>query len=90
MALKKKTCEHLRGLGNPKLPKALVCEQCVETGSRWVHLRTCQTCGITLCCDSSPHKHASKHYEETDHPVIRSAEPGENWLYCYPHQLFMS
>jgi hypothetical protein len=48
-----------------------------------VHLRTCQTCGVTLCCDSSPNRHASAHARAAQHPVIASAEPGERWLYCY-------
>ena len=60
------------------------CEECVKIGARWVHLRTCQTCGATLCCDSSPNKHATRHARDTQHPVIASAEPGERWLYCYP------
>jgi Zn-finger in ubiquitin-hydrolases and other protein len=53
-----------------------------------VHLRTCQTCGITLCCDSSPNRHASKHARTSGHPVIASAESGERWLYCYPDDAF--
>jgi hypothetical protein len=53
-----------------------------------VHLRTCQTCGLTLCCDSSPNRHASKHAHATEHPVIASAQPGEHWLYCYPDDAF--
>jgi ubiquitin-hydrolase Zn-finger-containing protein len=51
-------------------------------------LRTCQTCGVTLCCDSSPNRHASGHARATTHPVIASAEPRERWLYCYPDQAF--
>jgi uncharacterized UBP type Zn finger protein len=65
-----------------------VCEDCVKTGARWVHLRTCQTCGVTRCCDSSPNRHASAHARETAHPVIASAEPDERWLYCYPDEAF--
>ncbi|MCA1586767.1 MAG: UBP-type zinc finger domain-containing protein [Acidobacteria bacterium] len=60
-----------------------VCEECVKTHARWVHLRTCQECGVTLCCDSSPNKHASKHARTSRHPVVASAEPGEQWLYCF-------
>lgn len=52
-------------------------------GGRWVHLRTCQSCGETLCCDSSPARHARHHTEATGHPIVSSAEPGERWLYCY-------
>ncbi|WP_235048385.1 UBP-type zinc finger domain-containing protein [Arcticibacter svalbardensis] len=54
-----------------------------------MHLRTCQTCGHTLCCDASPHKHMTKHYHETQHPVIASAEKGERWLWCYPDEQFV-
>jgi hypothetical protein len=53
-----------------------------------MHLRTCQSCGVTLCCDSSPNRHASKHAKSSTHPVIASAEPGEQWLYCYPDEAF--
>ncbi|MES2387776.1 MAG: UBP-type zinc finger domain-containing protein [Bacteroidota bacterium] len=63
-----------------------VCEICVTTGQHWVHLRTCQTCGHTHCCDSSPGKHAYKHFLATGHPVMASAEPGERWLWCYVHK----
>jgi hypothetical protein len=64
------------------------CEQCLKTGSTWVHLRTCQRCGATLCCDNSPKRHATQHNTETAHPVMASAEPGERWLYCYPDDAF--
>jgi len=64
-------------------PNVLVCEEYVQTGSPWVHLRTCQSCAVTLCCDSSPNRHASKHARASSHPVAASAEPGERWLYCY-------
>jgi hypothetical protein len=76
-------CEHLRAVASKR-----VCETCVEIGAGWVHLRTCQACGITLCCDSSPHKHASAHARETGHPVVASAEPGERWLWCYVDEEF--
>ena len=59
-----------------------------EDRRTWVHLRTCQTCGATLCCDSSPNRHATRHAQASGHPVIASAEPGERWLYCYPHDAF--
>jgi hypothetical protein len=63
------------------------CVVCVRTGARWVHLRTCQTCGLTHCCDSSPNRHATAHHRSRGHPVIASAEPGERWLYCYEHEV---
>lgn len=82
------TCAHLAGVTNVKPPARHECEECVKTGDRWVHLRTCQTCGVTLCCDSSPNRHASGHAKSSSHPVIASAEPGERWLYCYPDDAF--
>ncbi len=82
------TCAHLERLIDVRPPKEYECEECVKTRSRWVHLRTCQTCGATLCCDSSPNRHASKHARSADHPVVASAEPGERWLYCYPDDAF--
>jgi uncharacterized UBP type Zn finger protein len=76
-------CVHIDAIQAVRKAKAFVCEQCVALGSAWVHLRTCQTCGTTLCCDDSPNRHASKHARSSGHPVIASAEPGERWLYCY-------
>ena len=81
-------CEHLRNFER-KEPKAYECEECMKTGDRWVHLRTCQSCGVTLCCDSSPNKHASAHAKSHNHQVIISAEPGETWAYCYEHDALM-
>ena len=59
------------------------CAECVAIGSGWVHLRLCLVCGKVGCCDSSPNKHASRHYAATDHPVMRSIEPDEDWGYCF-------
>ena len=81
-------CSHLDAIESIKQPQRRECEECVKIGARWVHLRTCQTCGVTLCCDSSPNKHASKHAHATAHPVIASAQPMERWLYCYPDDAF--
>jgi len=81
-------CADLSAITTVKGPRERRCEECVKIGSSWVHLRTCQTCGATLCCDSSPNRHASRHAEKTGHPVIASAEPGERWLYCYRDQIF--
>ena len=81
-------CTHIESINEVKQPKQRECEECVKIGSRWVHLRTCQTCDATLCCDSSPNRHATAHAHATEHPVIASAEPGERWLYCYPDDAF--
>ncbi|MEO8033279.1 MAG: UBP-type zinc finger domain-containing protein [Acidobacteriota bacterium] len=77
-------CIHLQAIETVKQPERRECEECVKIGARWVHLRTCQECGGTRCCDSSPNQHASKHARSSKHPVAASAEPGERWLYCYP------
>ena len=82
-------CDHIRDLGAVKHPKAHVCEDCVKIGSTWVHLRTCQTCHGTRCCDNSPNQHASKHAHASGHPVIASGERGERWLYCFPDDTFV-
>lgn len=76
-------CTHL-GLINPTVrPSGKGCKECLETGGKWVHLRMCEICGHVGCCDSSPNKHATKHFHKTKHPIIRSFEPGENWYWCY-------
>lgn len=81
-------CDHIQAITNVKHAKRPECEECVKIHARWVHLRTCQECGATLCCDDSPNRHARKHAQATGHPVIASAEPGERWLYCYPDEAF--
>ena len=81
--MKNVLCGHLGSITSIRGAQRRVCDECVETGSSWVHLRTCQECGTTRCCDSSPNHHATRHASESGHPVIASAEPGERWLYCY-------
>ena len=78
------TCAHLSAITTVRHAKRRECAECVKLGAQWVHLRTCQECGATLCCDSSPNRHASKHSRATGHPVVSSEELGERWLYCYP------
>ena len=80
-------CEHVNQIADVT-PSADGCEDCLKTGDRWVHLRLCETCGHVGCCDSSPNKHATKHYHATQHPVVKSFEPGEEWGYCYPDDQF--
>lgn len=81
-------CAHLGAITAVRHEKRHECEACARTGDSWVHLRTCQTCGATLCCDNSPNRHATRHARMSGHPVIASAEPGERWLYCYPDDTF--
>jgi Zn-finger in ubiquitin-hydrolases and other protein len=83
-----KSCAHILNIHTVKVEKQHVCEECIKIHSHWLHLRTCQTCGATLCCDNSPHKHMTQHYHKTGHPVITSAEPGERWFWCYPDEVF--
>lgn len=59
------------------------CEDCLRIGGRWVHLRLCLVCGHVGCCNDSPNRHATRHFRETGHPIIRSFEPGEDWGWCY-------
>ena len=81
-------CAHVKAVTTVKHATRYACEECVKIGSSWVHLRTCQDCGVTRCCDNSPNRHATKHAKASGHPVIASAEPGERWLYCYPDEGF--
>ncbi len=83
-------CTHLDQVQVLDLPEEIDgCEECLKTGGTWVHLRMCQTCGLVGCCDNSPGKHATAHHNESGHPIIRSAEPGESWSWCYPDELMM-
>jgi CPA1 family monovalent cation:H+ antiporter len=75
----------LTAIPEPNTPQG--CQDCLAEGSRWVHLRLCLSCGHVGCCDSSPRRHASAHYRGTAHPVIRSFEPGEDWRWCFVHQV---
>ncbi len=81
-------CSHLDQIEITETDKH-VCEDCIKTGDTWVHLRLCLSCGHVGCCDSSKNKHATKHYRATHHPLIRSAEPGEDWMWCYVDQLML-
>jgi uncharacterized UBP type Zn finger protein len=78
------TCTHTDLIAVTELPASIAgCEECLKTGDRWVHLRMCETCGKIGCCDSSPNRHASGHARDAGHPIARSAEPGEDWSWCY-------
>ena len=69
----------------PQTPEG--CFECLRDGLTWVHLRLCLTCGHVGCCDSSIGRHAELHFHETEHPVMRSFEPGEAWRWCYVDEL---
>ena len=79
-------CTHLNQIKIRETNKH-VCEDCAKTGDTWVHLRLCLICGHVGCCDSSKNKHATKHFHKTQHPLIRSIEPGESWIWCYVDEI---
>jgi uncharacterized UBP type Zn finger protein len=81
-------CSHLHMI-HDITHNAAGCEDCLRTGDRWVHLRQCLTCGHVGCCDQSKNQHATKHFHAEHHPLIQSAEPGENWLWCYVDEVMM-
>ena len=83
------SCSHLDQVRDvsPNTPKG--CEECLELGMQWVHLRLCQECGHVGCCDQSQGKHATKHFHQTKHAIMKSFQPGEDWSWCYIDELFM-
>jgi len=82
------TCPHVSTI-REVVPSADGCEDCLKIGDDWVHLRLCLTCGHVGCCDSSKNKHATKHFRATKHPIVKSFEPGEDWLWCYADETFL-
>jgi uncharacterized UBP type Zn finger protein len=77
-------CSHLDSNKVTELPEPLLgCEECLKINSRWMHLRMCTSCGKIGCCDNSPNRHATAHFHESGHPLIRSAEPDESWIWCF-------
>jgi hypothetical protein len=83
------SCSHLDQVRDvsPNTPKG--CEECLKLGMQWVHLRLCQECGHVGCCDQSQGKHATKHFHQTKHAIMKSFQPGEDWSWCYIDELFM-
>jgi uncharacterized UBP type Zn finger protein len=79
-------CSHLKDIHRVK-PRASGCEECLKMGDSWVHLRLCLSCGHVGCCDSSKNKHATKHFHATQHPIMQSMEPGEDWMWCYADEM---
>lgn len=89
MSVPDELCVHLTEVGDDPIPGTPAgCEECLRMGDSWVHLRLCMECGHVGCCNDSKNKHASKHVHASGHPVVRSFEPGERWLYCYPDDMF--
>ena len=82
------SCTHLNVTRDVE-PRAKGCEECLATGGKWVHLRLCLTCGHVGCCDSSPNRHATKHFRTGGHPVVKSLEQGENWGWCYIDEIML-
>ena len=81
-------CTHIDQI-HEVMPSAPGCEECLNMGDGWVHLRICLTCGHVGCCDSSKNKHATKHFHATQHPIVQSFERGEDWAWCYIDHTFV-
>jgi uncharacterized UBP type Zn finger protein len=82
-------CAHLGELRDVQPSTLDGCEDCLKIGGRWVHLRECLSCGHVGCCDNSPNKHATAHWHETRHALIKSFEPGEVWAWCYADEAML-
>jgi hypothetical protein len=82
-------CGHVDALGAVEPSTLEGCEDCLRIGGTWVHLRECLNCGHVACCDSSPHRHATAHWNASGHPLVRSFEPGEDWAWCYAEDLLL-
>ncbi|MEY9969437.1 putative UBP type Zn finger protein [Streptacidiphilus sp. MAP12-16] len=82
-------CTHVDQVGRPVTPGADGCQECLQRGERWVHLRLCLSCGHVGCCDSSRNRHATRHFRATGHPIAASAEPREDWAWCFADQLIV-
>jgi hypothetical protein len=82
-------CTHLNQVHDvrPRTPEG--CEECLKTNGWWVHLRLCLFCGHVGCCDDSPGKHATQHFHQSRHAIIKSLEPGEDWAWCYVDEVVM-
>lgn len=81
------TCRHSE-LDTHPAPRTSGCEQCLQAGDSWVHLRLCLICGHVGCCDSSKNTHATRHFHATQHPLVASLERGESWAWCYVDEEF--
>lgn len=79
-------CAHLDEARNVE-PRSDGCEECLESGMTWVHLRLCLSCGHVGCCNASEGKHAQAHFDASGHPIMRSHEPDEVWGWCWIDQI---
>lgn len=79
-------CPHAKTL-HPVAARTAGCEECLRDGGSWVHLRLCLGCGHVGCCDSSPGRHATRHFQSSGDPVVASWEPGERWAWCYADEV---
>jgi len=84
-----KACTHVAEHLKKVNPTTKGCEECMKLGEKWLHLRMCLECGHVGCCDSSPGRHAREHFHATQHPLIQSAEPKENWRWCYIDDMYL-
>ena len=82
------TCAHL-DLIRDFTPEKQACQECLDMGDTWVHLRICKICGQVGCCDDSKNKHATRHFRATGHPIVASLEPGEDWMWCYEDRVLI-
>ncbi|HLE15751.1 MAG TPA: UBP-type zinc finger domain-containing protein [Anaerolineales bacterium] len=87
LPVRSSTCSHL-DLAREVTPSSQGCTACLQIGDKWVHLRICLICGQVGCCDNSKNKHATRHYQETGHPLIQSFQPDESWVWCYADQAY--
>lgn len=81
-------CSHFDAIQDVT-PSALGCEECLQTGTKWVHLRLCRTCGHVGCCEQSPNKHALKHFQALGHPIIEGYDPPQGWGWCYVDKTYV-
>jgi uncharacterized UBP type Zn finger protein len=88
MRLLRRECTHLDQINDVK-PGAEGCEECLQMGDTWVHLRECLVCGHVGCCDSSKNRHATKHFHTSEHPLVQSFQPYEDWIWCYVDEVVM-
>jgi uncharacterized UBP type Zn finger protein len=82
-------CSHITSIKKVAARTPDGCEECLQSGDTWVHLRLCMSCGHVGCCDSSKNKHASKHARLSKHPIVQSFEPGEDWMWCYVDEVYI-